>query len=178
MSQALQVENPLPAGNKSESIYGTITCFFVYVWRFRDNLHVNQNNAWQSSKANQGHCNVRWRSKYKIPRRITDQSSYSRHLRCFLPRVSTALNFSRREEAGRCCEDVEQVQKKHQCLAVNEQLVGRTAAICGGSDYDDFVYLCSHSGHSFFDLCSLNTLVRLYGDLFAVDILLWHEDAL
>ena len=29
MSQAVQVENPLPAGNKSESIYGTITCFFV-----------------------------------------------------------------------------------------------------------------------------------------------------
>lgn len=93
MSQAVQVENPLPAGNKSESIYGTITCFFIYVWRFRDNLHVNQNIVWQSSKANQGQCNVRWRSKYKIPRRITDQSSYSRHLRCFLPRVSTALNF-------------------------------------------------------------------------------------
>ena len=93
MCQALQEKHPLSAGNKSESIYGTITCFFIYVWRFRDNLHVNQNIVWQSSKANQGQCNVRWRSKYKIPRRITDQSSYSRHLRCFLPRVSTALNF-------------------------------------------------------------------------------------
>lgn len=78
MCQALQVKHPLPTGNKSESIYGTITCFFIYVWRFRDSLHVNQNNVWQSSKANQGEpCDVfRWRSKYKIPLgRITDQSS-------------------------------------------------------------------------------------------------------
>ena len=31
MCQALQVKNPLSAGNKSQPIYGTITCLFVYV---------------------------------------------------------------------------------------------------------------------------------------------------
>lgn len=57
----------------------------IYTW-----IKTSCDKVRRPTKAN---ANVRWRSKYKIPRRITDQSSYSRHLRCFLPRVSTALNF-------------------------------------------------------------------------------------
>ena len=89
----------------------------------------------------------------------------------------TKRKFHCKEDAPFPVKDVEQAKKREIFLAVEKQLVWRTASVRGGTDYDNLVHLRTHVWHSYLTLCRPNTSVRLHCDIFAMDLLLRFANA-